>query len=162
MDFHRPTGKEVYQQAVVEPVKVIPAVILGLLLNILDGVSYDEFSSYLLRPRHLVLLADSLSSLSSWFQDRLRMITFPANLIFTDFGSIGVSMFFMSCIVSQLTFSLRGSIFKGGNGSMMIEAVPFFHIIVGVITAKVGEDKVSLRFRSLSLLHFSFRATRRD
>lgn len=27
------------------------------------------------------------------------------------------------CIVSQLTFSLGGSIFKGGNGSMMIEAV---------------------------------------
>ena len=44
-DLHRPTGKEVYQHAVVEPVKVIPAVILGLLLNILDGVSYDEFPS---------------------------------------------------------------------------------------------------------------------
>lgn len=35
--LHRPTGKEMYQHAVVEPVKVIPAVVLGLLLNILDG-----------------------------------------------------------------------------------------------------------------------------
>ena len=79
-DFHRPTGKEVYQNAVVQPVKLLPAVVLGLLLNILDGVSYG-------------------------------MITFPANAIFTDFGSVGVSMFFMSCIISQLTYTLGGSIF---------------------------------------------------
>ncbi|KAL7411289.1 sulfate transporter family-domain-containing protein [Mrakia frigida] len=125
-DFHRPTGKEVYQHAVVEPVKVIPAVVLGLLLNILDGVSYG-------------------------------MITFPANLIFTDFGSIGVSMFFMSCIISQLTYTLGGSIFKGGNGSMMIEAVPFFHIIVGVITAKVGEDKPDVVIAT-TMVSFAFSA----
>lgn len=31
---------------------------------------------------------------------------------------------------------------RGGNGSMMIEAVPFFHILVNLITAEVGEDKV--------------------
>ncbi|MDN8753966.1 hypothetical protein Q0M25_13790, partial [Staphylococcus aureus] len=48
-----------------------------------------------------------------------------------------------SCIVSQLTFSLGGSIFKGANGSMMIEAVPFFHIIVNQIVAGVG-DKVGV------------------
>ena len=79
-DFHRPTGKEVYENAVVQPVKLVPAVVLGLLLNILDGVSYG-------------------------------MITFPANAIFQDFGSVGVSMFFMSCIISQLTYTLGGSIF---------------------------------------------------
>lgn len=95
------------------------------------------------------------SFLSFDFRALLRMITFPANLIFTDFGSIGVSMFFMSCIVSQLTYTLGGSIFKGGNGSMMIEAVPFFHIIVGVITAKVGEDKVSF-VSSSGLVPLSF------
>ncbi|CDZ96940.1 vacuole protein [Phaffia rhodozyma] len=65
---------------------------------------------------------------------------FPSNAIFPDFGVVGVSMFFMSCIVSQLTFTLGGSIFKAGNGSMMIEAVPFFHILVNTITAEVGEE----------------------
>ena len=44
------------------------------------------------------------------------------------------------CIVSQLVFSLGGSIFPGGNGSMMIEAVPFFHIIINVISDEVGDD----------------------
>lgn len=45
-----------------------------------------------------------------------------------------------SCIVSQLVFSLGGSIFPGGNGSMMIEAVPFFHILINIIQAEVGDD----------------------
>ena len=45
-----------------------------------------------------------------------------------------------SCIVSQLVFSLGGSIFPGGNGSMMIEAVPFFHILVNIIQQEVGDD----------------------
>jgi SulP family sulfate permease len=44
------------------------------------------------------------------------------------------------CIVSQLTFTLGGSIFKGGNGSMMIEAVPFFHILVNIIEGEIGDD----------------------
>lgn len=82
---------------------------------------------------------------------------FPATEAFPDFGSIGVSMFFMSyvpcltreylkrsiahnhrCIVSQLVFSCGGSIFTGGNGSMMIEAVPFFHLLITYICKIVG------------------------
>jgi hypothetical protein len=59
----RPSSKQIYEHAVLLP-KAIPAVGLGLLLNVLDGVSYG-------------------------------MITFPANAIFVDFGSVGVSMFFM-------------------------------------------------------------------
>jgi SulP family sulfate permease len=43
-------------------------------------------------------------------------------------------------VVSQLIFSLGGSVFPGGNGSMMIEAVPFFHILVNIIEAEVGDD----------------------
>ncbi|MBU5885636.1 hypothetical protein JVW21_21255, partial [Vibrio cholerae O1] len=71
--------------------RTLPAVILGLFLNILDGVSYG-------------------------------MITFPTSLpIFSTFGGDGVSMFFVTCVVSQLVYTLGGSIFKGGNGSMMIE-----------------------------------------
>ncbi|KOS14553.1 vacuole protein [Malassezia pachydermatis] len=93
-----------------EPVRNIPAVVLGLLLNILDGVSYG-------------------------------MITFPTSMpIFANFGGDGVSMFFATCVISQLVYSLGGSIFKAGNGSMMIEVVPFYHILVKVIVKKVGDD----------------------
>lgn len=44
------------------------------------------------------------------------------------------------CIISQLIFTLGGSIFPGGNGSMMIEAVPFFHILVNIIESEIGDD----------------------
>lgn len=58
------------------------------------------------------------------------MIIFPLNVApFQDLGPDGISMFFVSCIVSQLVISLGGSAFKGGNGSMMIEVVPFLHIM---------------------------------
>lgn len=66
-------------------------------------------------------------------------------------------MFYVSCIVSQLTYSLGGSIFKGGIGSEMvepaqilqnavltifkIEVVPFFHKIAFTILARVGEGE---------------------
>jgi hypothetical protein len=40
--LRRPTGKEVFDNAVKAPVAALPAVVLGLLLNVLDGVSYDE------------------------------------------------------------------------------------------------------------------------
>ena len=66
-------------------------------------------------------------------------------------------MFYVSCIISQLTYSLGGSIFKGGIGSEMveptqtlqnavlmafqIEVVPFFHKMAFTILAKVGEGE---------------------
>ncbi|PKY22117.1 hypothetical protein RhiirB3_422837 [Rhizophagus irregularis] len=88
---------------VLNPLSYIPAVILGLLLNLLDAISYG-------------------------------MITFPiSNPIFADFGPDGISMFFVSCIVSQVIYSGGFSIFGGGNGSMMIEVVPFLHIILKFI-----------------------------
>jgi SulP family sulfate permease len=34
------TGRDVVQGAIVEPITLLPATILGLLLNVLDGVSY--------------------------------------------------------------------------------------------------------------------------
>lgn len=94
-----------------EPVRLLPAVILGVLLNVLDGVSYG-------------------------------LIIFPTSYgIFSDFGGDGVSMFFVTCIISQLVYTLGGSIFKGGNGSMMIEVVPFYHILVTIIIDLLGEDQ---------------------
>jgi sulfate permease, SulP family len=86
------------------------------------------------------------------------MILFPLGQpIFADLGSDGISMFYISCIVSQLVYSCGGSIFKGGVGSEMvspsssqtrlkiltllqIEVVPFFHKMAFMILHKVGED----------------------
>jgi len=97
-------------EASMEPIRLLPAVILGLLLNILDGVSYG-------------------------------LIIFPTSYpIFSDFGGDGVSMFFVTCVISQLVFTLGGSIFKGGNGSMMIEVVPFYHILVTIIIDVLGDE----------------------
>ncbi|KAK4154726.1 sulfate transporter family-domain-containing protein [Chaetomidium leptoderma] len=102
--------RALWQNAVVAPVACLPAVVVGLLLNILDALSYG-------------------------------MILFPlGSPIFASLGSAGISMFYVSCIISQLTFS-TGSIFKGGVGSELIEVVPFFHNMAATITDIVGEDK---------------------
>ncbi|KAI0051282.1 hypothetical protein FA95DRAFT_1485722 [Auriscalpium vulgare] len=87
----------------------VPAVILGTLLNVLDGVSYG-------------------------------MIIFPATGVFTDLGAMGVSMFFVSAIISQVVYSAGASGFAGANGSMMIEVVPFFHILATRIADEIGEE----------------------
>ncbi|KAF4307108.1 sulfate transporter [Botryosphaeria dothidea] len=113
--FHRAINpkswdkKAIFQTAVVEPVSSLPAVFLGLLLNVLDGLSYG-------------------------------MILFPlGEPIFAKLGVDGLSMFFVSCIVSQLVYSLGGSTFKGAVGSEMIEVVPFFHKMTYVIMARMGQ-----------------------
>ncbi|KAF1936307.1 sulfate transporter family protein-like protein [Clathrospora elynae] len=78
-------------------VQITSAVFLGLLLNLLDALSYGY-------------------------------ILFPLGApIFSNTGPDGISIFFVSCIVSQLCYSLGLSAFKGGVGSEMIEVVPFFH-----------------------------------
>ncbi|KAF9979440.1 hypothetical protein BGZ75_009705 [Mortierella antarctica] len=104
------TRKVVVQKCLVEPLGFIPAVLLGLQLNLLDAVSYG-------------------------------MIIFPLNMApFQALGPDGISMFFVSCVVSQLVYSLGGSAFKGGNGSMMIEVVPFLHLMAETVVARVGAE----------------------
>ncbi|CAE7061708.1 unnamed protein product [Rhizoctonia solani] len=103
------TSSENLQLLLSQTMTAIPAVILGMLLNILDGVSYG-------------------------------MIMFPAGDIFNGFGGIGVSMFFVTAFISQMVYTFGGSAFEGGNGSMMIEVVPFFHMLTTQIIAHVGED----------------------
>ncbi|KAF1924423.1 sulfate transporter family protein [Didymella exigua CBS 183.55] len=77
--------------------QTLTAVFLGLLLNILDALSYGY-------------------------------ILFPLGApVFSQTGPDGISIFFVSCIVSQLCYSLGLSSFRGGVGSEMIEVVPFFH-----------------------------------
>ena len=100
----------IWKEGVVYPVSLIPAVFLGLLLNVLDALSYG-------------------------------MILFPlGEPMFANLGSDGISMFYVSTIISQLVFSCGGSIFKGGVGSEMIEVVPFFHQMAFTILHRVGED----------------------
>lgn len=101
---------ELWESGVKKPVACIPAVVLGLLLNVLDGLSYG-------------------------------MILFPlGQAIFNDLEADGLSMFYVSCIISQLVYSCGGSVFKGGVGSEMIEVVPFFHKMAFTILARVGDD----------------------
>ena len=57
-----------FQAGVITTLQTLPAVMLGLLLNILDGVSYG-------------------------------FIIFPAGAVFAGFGSMGVSMFFVTCVL---------------------------------------------------------------
>lgn len=99
----------IWQTVVVDPLSCLPAVVVGLLLNILDALSYG-------------------------------MILFPlGNPIFANLGPAGISIFYVSTIVSQLTYSM-GSIFKGAVGSEMIEVVPFFHSMAYTITNSIGHD----------------------
>lgn len=51
------------------------------------------------------------------------MILFPATGVFAGLGAMGVSMFFVTAVISQLVYTLGGSGFAGANGSMMIEVV---------------------------------------
>lgn len=100
-----------FTELVKRPIKYIPSVILGVLLNILDGLSYG-------------------------------MILFPlANPIFANLGPAGLSMFYVSCVISQLVYSLGGSKFGSGVGSEMIEVVPFFHSMANTLFLEIGEDK---------------------
>ncbi|SCU80024.1 LADA_0B04632g1_1 [Lachancea dasiensis] len=91
-------------------ISYIPSVILGLLLNILDGLSYG-------------------------------MIIFPiTEPIFANLGSTGLSMFYVSCIVSQVTYSCGLSAFKNAIGSEMIEITPFYHAMAASITSQLGDQ----------------------
>ncbi|KAL1742153.1 sulfate transporter family-domain-containing protein [Schizophyllum fasciatum] len=107
--IRRTLTPEAVTNVAAQGVKALPAVLLGTLLNILDAVSYG-------------------------------ILVFPTSEPFISLGitSAGVSMFFITAVVSQLVYTLGGSSFKGGNGSMMIEVVPFFHILSSSITADIG------------------------
>lgn len=90
------------------PLNFVPAVMLGLVLNLLDAVSYG-------------------------------MIIFPlGNPIFRDFGPDGISMFLLSTVISQVVYAIY-SVFAGGNGNMMIEVMPFLHLMYLVYTDSSAE-----------------------
>ncbi len=100
----------IWDKGILHPVSLLPAVFLGLLLNILDALSYGTI---------LFPLGQS---------------------VFEDLGADGIAMFYVSTIIAQLTYSSGGSIFRVGIGSEMIEVVPFFHKMAFTILTKIGED----------------------
>ncbi|KAJ3279289.1 hypothetical protein HK104_001585 [Borealophlyctis nickersoniae] len=89
---------------------VLPAVVLGVILNLLDAMSYG-------------------------------IIIFPNGdpNIPKSAPQAGISMFFASTVIAQLVYSLGGSGFKGVNGSMMIEVMPFLHIICRIIESQMRD-----------------------
>ncbi|EER39692.1 sulfate transporter [Histoplasma capsulatum H143] len=100
----------IWRKGIVYPIALLPAVFLGLLLNILDALSYGMILFPLGEP------------------------------LFAHLAPDGISMFYVSTIVAQLVYSCGGSVFKGGVGSEMIEVVPFFHKIAFMILKKVGKQ----------------------
>lgn len=71
------------------------------------------------------------------------MILFPLGQpIFANLGADGISMFYVSCIVSQLVYSLGGSVFKGGIGSEMVRS--FFWILDSRQLLTITRSKLSL------------------
>jgi hypothetical protein len=97
------------------------------------------------------------------------MIIFPAAGIFADLGGVGVSMFFVTfvlstrrvfsepllsfmqfnrTVISQLTYSFGGSGFAGANGSMMIEVVvcPFRYSADAALSLWPNDDTFPIDF----------------
>ncbi|WPK25405.1 hypothetical protein PUMCH_002718 [Australozyma saopauloensis] len=96
------------QNLFVRAASYLPAVFLGTLLNVLDALSYG-------------------------------MIMFPiGEAIFAQMAPAGLSMFYISTVVSQLVYSCGGSAFKAGIGSEMIEVTPFFHSMALNISANMA------------------------
>lgn len=126
--------RRLWENVVVAPIACLPAVIVGLLLNILDALSYGKTA--LSMPYATQFLYRTVADMFSY----LGMILFPlGNPIFAHLGAAGISIFYVSTIVSQIVFS-SGSIFRGGIGSELIEVVPFFHSMALTITDIVGEE----------------------
>lgn len=99
--------ENVWKYGVLRTTIVMPAVLLGLLLNILDALSYGK-----------TILKSLLEVYGSF---KVGLILFPlGDSLFADLGSDGVAMFYVSCIMSQLVFALGGSGFKGAVGSEMV------------------------------------------
>ncbi|KAG0654151.1 hypothetical protein C6P45_003502 [Maudiozyma exigua] len=93
-------------------VRYLPAAVLGLLLNILDALSYG-------------------------------MIIFPiTEPVFSQLGPTGLSMFYISTIISQFIYSSGWSSFPCGIGSEMIEVTPFFHTMaIAIMNALPDENQ---------------------
>ena len=122
--------RSVWREGIIQPASYAPAVAIGLLLNILDSLSYGML------PLHGCMY--DVRSLS------LGLILFPLSEgVFSNLGPDGISMFYVSCIISQLVYSCGGSRFKGGVGSEMVRCF-----------LRMSARFTHLYFRSKSFLSF--------
>lgn len=112
IEFIREADRDtLLNECVYRPLGYLPAIFLGTLLNVLDALSYG-------------------------------MIMFPiGETVFSSMGPAGLSMFYVSTVISQLIYSLGGSAFKSGIGSEMIEVTPFFHQMAISIMLKLQNDE---------------------
>jgi hypothetical protein len=113
-------------------VKSLPAVLLGSLLNILDGVSCKDLHVHYIQGLYQLICNRRNDHISShWCICRsgkdggvhvLRLVgLFPGYTEYSNF--ITYFTLFGSTVVAQLVYTLGGSGFAGANGSMMIEVV---------------------------------------
>ncbi|KAJ3096867.1 hypothetical protein HDU97_005465 [Phlyctochytrium planicorne] len=107
-------------------IQALPAVVLGLILNLLDALSYG------------IIIFPSPSTVPGE-EPRTSIPLHSAT-------QSGISMFLASTIISQIVFALGGSAFKGANGSMMIEVMPFLHIMVKQIESRMIPSDPSIPF----------------
>ncbi|OBA24391.1 hypothetical protein METBIDRAFT_35571 [Metschnikowia bicuspidata var. bicuspidata NRRL YB-4993] len=111
----------------VKAASFVPAVFLGTLLNVLDALSYG-------------------------------MIMFPiGEAVFSQMAPTGLSMFYISTIISQLVYSCGLSAFKSGIGSEMIEVTPFFHSMALSIAANMA-DKLDEAILATVIVTYAFSA----
>lgn len=96
---------------VFEIINYLPACVLGLLLTILDALSYGMI---------------------------IFPITEP---LFAELGPTGISMFYISTIICQTILSGGWSSFPSSIGSEMIEITPFFHTMALAVMNSLGEDR---------------------
>lgn len=112
IEFYKEADRDtLINELIYKPIGYLPSVFLGTLLNVLDALSYG-------------------------------MIMFPiGETIFSSMGPAGLSMFYLSTVISQLIYSLGGSAFKSGIGSEMIEVTPFFHQMAISIMLNLSNDE---------------------
>jgi len=92
-------------------IKMLPAVMLGLILTLLDALTYG-----------IIIFPKSEYLPSTYVQ-------------------AGISLFLVSTLVSQIFFSVGFSGFHGTLCGMMVEVIPFLHTISETIIQEVDKNK---------------------
>ncbi|KAJ3265545.1 hypothetical protein HDU77_004811 [Chytriomyces hyalinus] len=116
---NHPRGHRGHSNPILAFLASLPAVALGLLLILLDSLSYG------------VIVFPSPSS--------------PNSPIPTTAPQVGVQMFLVSTIIAQLTYTFTSK-FHGANGSMQIEVMPFLYLIVDSVQSNMmsaGDESVN-------------------
>lgn len=159
--------RAIWQAAVVDPVACLPAVIVGLLLNILDALSYGKLNSGLVFPSDELGLSGVWYALliltvhpttrndlvSSWEPNFLQpwpcghinilrqhdcvSVDLLDGLYFQGLCWLGNGRLGCPCFVAHTTCFATGYL---PMATLQIEVVPFFHSMASTITTSIGQD----------------------